>query len=91
MSADKREKIAHWKEILYEYGQYDFSAGGCGSDVGPLRQIGDALVGPIPDGQRYFEMHHSATDVFENVSRRELHVGALSMTALIYLVDKYRL
>ncbi len=91
MSADKREKISQWKDLFYEYGLYDFSAGGSGADVGPLREIGAALAGLRPDGQRYFEMHHSATDVFEIVSRRELHVGALSMAALIYMVDKYGL
>ncbi|MEO6229828.1 MAG: M20/M25/M40 family metallo-hydrolase [Ferruginibacter sp.] len=91
MSADKRDKIAQWKDLFYEYGFYDFSAGGSGSDVGPLRQIGTALAGLRPDGQRYFEMHHSATDVFEIVSRRELHVGALGMASLIYMVDKYGL
>jgi carboxypeptidase Q len=29
--------------------------------------------------------------VFENVNKRELELGAISMAALIYLVDKYGL
>jgi hypothetical protein len=91
MSIEKRNTIEQWKKLFYEYGVYDFSAGGSGADVGPLKEIGTPLVGLRPDGQRYFDVHHAATDVFENVSRRELHLGALNMAALIYLVDKYGL
>jgi hypothetical protein len=49
------------------------------------------LAGLRPDSQRYFDVHHASTDIFENVSRRELHMGALNMAGLIYLVDKYGL
>lgn len=91
MTPEQFAKIKQWKELFYSYGVYDFSAGGSGSDVGPLKKIGAALAGLRPDGQRYFDVHHAATDVFENVSRRELHLGAVSMAALIYLVDKYGL
>jgi len=94
-SLDMREaqvnKIKQWKNLFYPYGVYDFSASGSGSDVGPLKVTGAALAGLRPDSQRYFDVHHAATDVFENVSRRELHMGALNMAALIFLVDKYGL
>jgi hypothetical protein len=49
------------------------------------------VAGLRPDSQRYFDIHHAATDVFEGVSRRELHLGAFNMAALVYLVDKYGL
>jgi len=85
------EKILQWKSLFYNYGIYDFSRGGSGSDVGHLRETGAALAGLRPDTQRYFDVHHAATDVFENVNPRELHLGALNMAALVYLVDKYGL
>ncbi len=91
MSVEKREKVMNWKNLFYDYGVYDFSAGGGGSDIGPLKQIGASLAGLSPDSQRYFDLHHAATDTFEAVSKRELHLGAVNMTALIYLVDKYGL
>ncbi len=91
MSMERKEKISNWKGLFYPYGVYDFAAGGSGADVGPLKAIGTALAGLRPDSQRYFDVHHAATDVFESVSRRELHLGALSMAALIYLVDRYGL
>lgn len=91
MKADQIAKVQQWKNLFYQYGVYDFSPGGSGSDIGPLKETGAALAGLRPDSQRYFDVHHAATDVFENVSRRELHMGSLNMAALIYLVDKYGL
>jgi hypothetical protein len=91
MSDEKRAKVMSWKNLFYNYGVYDLSAGGGGADIGPLKQIGAALAGLSPDSQRYFDLHHAATDTFEAVSKRELHLGAVNMTALIYLVDKYGL
>jgi hypothetical protein len=91
MSQAQIEKVQSWKNLFYQYGVYSLVAGGSGADVGPLRATGTALSGLTPDSQRYFDIHHAATDVFENVSRRELHLGAVNMAALIYLVDKYGL
>lgn len=91
MSSEQMNKVLQWKNLFYPYGVYDFAAGYSGADIGPLRKIGTALAGLIPDSQRYFDVHHAGSDVFENVSKRELNLGAINMTALIYLVDKYGL
>ena len=42
-----------------------------------------------PDSQRYFDYHHTSTDTFDKVNKRELEWGSASMTSLIYLMDKY--
>lgn len=91
MNEPQLSKVAQWENLFYPYGVYDLSAGGSGSDVGPLKKIGASLAGLNPDSQRYFDVHHASTDVFENVSKRELHLGALNMAALVYLIDKYGL
>ncbi|MDB5199745.1 MAG: putative aminopeptidase [Chitinophagaceae bacterium] len=91
MSETQRNKIISWKNLFYPYGASDIIAGGSGSDVGPLKDIGTALAGFTPDSQRYFDIHHAATDVFENVSERELKLGAANMTAFIWLVSEYGL
>jgi carboxypeptidase Q len=84
---------AHYKNLsgyLKKYGVYDINANGGGADIGPLRRkFGTILSGFQPDGQRYFDVHHAASDVFENVHKRELLLGALNITAFIYLVDFY--
>ena len=49
------------------------------------------LSGYSPDSQRYFDYHHTAADTFDAVNKRELELGAASMAALVYLIDKYGL
>lgn len=86
------EKAMQWKELLSPYGSAEFSKGGGGSDIEPLNEnLGTAIAGLVPDSQRYFDYHHARNDVFENVNKRELELGAVNMAALIYLVDKYGL
>lgn len=85
------EKIDHWKKLFYNYGIYEFVKGHSGADIEPLKKLGTVLCALIPDTQRYFDIHHASTDTFETVSRRELHLGAVNMAALIYLVDKFGL
>jgi carboxypeptidase Q len=78
--------------VLVPYGVTVFSTHGAGSDVEPLHDSTGVLAGElIPDSQRYFDYHHAASDVFENVNKRELELGAINMAALIYMVDKYGL
>jgi hypothetical protein len=85
-------KIMQWRELIAPYGAGDFSRGGGGADIGPLnRGLGTPVAELYPDSQRYFDIHHSRNDVFENVNKRELELGAVNMAALIYLVDKYGL
>lgn len=83
------QKINSWKPLFTPYYGDRFEAGEAGADVGYLRQTPQA--GLVPDSQRYFYIHHAATDVFENVDIREMKLGAINMAALIYLVDKYGL
>ena len=91
MPEEKRKKIAGWKDLFHECGVYEFNVGGGGSDIGPLKEIGAALAGLSPDSQRYFDLHHAATDTFEAVSKRELDLGIVNMTGLIWLVSEYGL
>lgn len=82
--------FSKWKPLLAPYRLNDLDAGGSGADIGPLRVIpGVVLIGFRPDSQRYFDIHHSSNDVFENVNKRELELGAASMASLIYLIDQY--
>jgi carboxypeptidase Q len=91
-SVDQLGKIQSWLPLLKPYGTDNINVGGGGADIGPLNRIfGTVLAGLMPDGQRYFDLHHARSDVFENVNKRELLLGAVNMAALIYLVDKHGL
>jgi carboxypeptidase Q len=93
MSDEQFQKVLQWKPLIAPYGCSEFNRGGGGADIGPLRRAfpTTALAGLSPDSQRYFDIHHARNDVFENVNKRELELGAINMAALIYLIDKYGL
>ena len=91
VSDEQYNKIMKWRELIAPYGAGEFVKGGGGADIGPLNKAGTALAGLNPDTQRYFDIHHARNDVFENVNKRELELGAVNMAALIYLVDQYGL
>jgi hypothetical protein len=92
MSAPLLNKLRSWLPLLQPYGICEINNGGGGSDIGFLgRELGTPLAGLQPDSQRYFDIHHARSDVFEAVNKRELELGAVSIAALIYLVDKYGL
>jgi len=84
--------VRPWLPLFVPYGVTEFNTGGAGADVEPLNEsIGTLASELIPDSQRYFDIHHAASDVFEKVNKRELELGAINMAALIYLTDKYGL
>lgn len=86
---DQFEAISNWKPLFEPYLIHFFGRGGSGADVGPLKNGQTVLAGLRPDTQRYFDHHHAANDTFEHVNKRELELGAATMAALVYLVDKY--
>lgn len=83
------QKVLSWKNWFEPYLIHSFRKGHTGSDIEPLTSSKIVKVGLDPDSQRYFDYHHAATDTFDGVNKRELELGAASMTALIYLFDQY--
>lgn len=91
-SDEQLNKIQDWLKYFDKNTISYFSKGGGGADIGPLhRQTGTPMFGLSIDGQKYFEMHHTAKDVFELVHARELELGTASLASLVYLIDKYGL
>jgi len=85
----QKAKITSWKNLFAPYGLHEIGPGGGGADIGPLAGQGTVLLGLIPDSQRYFDYHHASNDTFDKISKRELELGAASMAAMMYLLDKY--
>jgi hypothetical protein len=88
---EQAAKMRGWLPLFKPYGVFDMPEGHGGTDIGPLKNTGAMLCGLSPNSQRYFDVHHSPIDVFENVNKRELELGAINMTAIIYLVSEYGL
>jgi hypothetical protein len=89
---EQMKKVRSWIPLLFPYGVYRIDEGSGGADVSRLRRLPNTAVSELlPDSQRYFDYHHAPNDVFENINKRELELGAINMAAFIYLVDKYGL
>jgi carboxypeptidase Q len=87
MDDDKKAKVKKLAPLFLQYGLYDFDSGGDGADISPLENQNVPRMGLHVNSQRYFEYHHAATDTFDKVNKRELHLGAAAMAAMVMLLS----
>lgn len=81
------KKAFEWKNLLNPYFVQYITQGGGGADIAPLKNLGVPLIGFQPDGQKYFDYHHTSDDTFDKVNKRELELSAGVIGSLIYLID----
>ena len=83
-------RAKNYQDLLRPYGISELELGGGGVDIGPLKKQNKntQLIALVPDSQRYFDVHHAETDVFENVNKRELELGAAAVAVAIYIIDQ---
>jgi carboxypeptidase Q len=88
-SSEQIAQLQRLAPVLKPYELYEFDKGYGGVDIGPLKNTfpGIPLFGFVPDSQRYFDFHHAPSDVFENVNKRELELGAAAIAAMVYMLD----
>lgn len=88
-SPEQVTMIQSFATILLPYDLREFEKGYGGVDISPLKEYypGIPLFGFVPDSQRYFDYHHAPSDVFENVNKRELELGAAAIASFLYLLD----
>ncbi len=88
---EKIDKIVEWKKLFEPYDIYQIGKGHGGADISQLEDQGTTLIGLTVESQRYFDYHHSVTDTFDKVHKRELELGAAAMAVLVYLLSEYGL
>ena len=83
--------VRSWEGLFDPYNIHLFRRGGAGVDISPLKTLNPrpTMLGLSPDGQRYFDFHHSSQDVFENVHKRELELGAATFAAALVMLDQH--
>jgi hypothetical protein len=92
MSKEQKDHILQYKDLFLPYGVYDFSGEEGGTDIEPIHdKMAVPMAGLLPDPQRYFDIHHTNNDVFENVNHRELKLGAVTLAQFIWLADEHGL
>jgi len=84
------DKVQSWLPVLNRTGIDWVKKGGSGADVGEIKNA-VARIGYVPDGQRYFDYHHSDNDQFSIIHPREFELGSASIATLVYMIDKYGL
>lgn len=80
------EKIARWSYLLRPIDADRIQKGAGGADISELGKKGVPQVGLRPDGQRYFDYHHSDNDTIDKVNERELELGAIALAILAYAI-----
>ena len=83
------KKVIGWKNLLDPYFVHYIKKGGHGADIEYLKDLGVPLIGFEPDGQKYFDYHHTADDTFDKINKRELELSAGVIGSIIYLIDKH--
>lgn len=81
-------KMESWLPYFKRTGIEWFRKGGSGADISRIKNA-RALIGYVPDSQRYFDFHHSDNDVFEAVNHRELELGSVAITILTILISEF--
>lgn len=81
------KKMQGWLPILNKSLIEWVLPGGAGSDISPIKNA-KALIGYVPDNQRYMDLHHSANDTYDKVHPREMELGASAMAILVYLLSE---
>ncbi len=86
MTDEQKAKVLSMTYLFKPYGMYSFSNEGDGADISKLENMNVARLGLEVVSQRYFDYHHSKSDTFDKVNKRELLLGAAAMTAMAYLL-----
>jgi hypothetical protein len=92
MTDDKKSKVRRWSSLFLPYNIWNFDEEHGGADIGYLQQNMDTpLIGLVVESQRYFDVHHASIDTFDRINKRELLLGAATMTSIVYLLSEYGL
>jgi hypothetical protein len=79
-------RLARFAPLLRIIGADKIVRGHSGSDLSPLEKQGVPTLGLQVDGQKYFDYHHSDSDVIQTVNERELELGAAALAILAYVI-----
>lgn len=80
-------KLQNWLPILNKATIDWIRPGGTGVDISRIKNA-KAMFGYYPDPQRYFDVHHSDNDTFDQVNPREMQLGTAAIAILTYLLSE---
>lgn len=80
-------KMQNWLPVLSKANIDWIRKGGSGGDVGQIKNA-KALLGYVPDDQRYMDLHHSDNDIFSAVHPREMELGSAAIAIMSLLLSE---
>jgi Zn-dependent M28 family amino/carboxypeptidase len=75
--------------FLPAFGRFDirrFRNRAYGADVAPIVREGAAAFSLLPDGRRYFDVHHTAADTLDKIHPEHLRRNAAAIALLAYVL-----
>jgi hypothetical protein len=73
-------------KLLDRIGAGDVSAGGGGSDIGPLMQDGVPGLGERTTGAHYFDWHHTEADTLDKVDLEDFRKNIAALAVMSYVL-----
>jgi hypothetical protein len=86
-STELIEILNSWLPLLNKAGIIWIKKGGSGADISLIKNI-TLPMGYVPDSQRYFDLHHSPNDVFEEVHPKEFELGSAAIAIMVFLLSE---
>jgi len=72
--------------LLNRINASDISAGGGGSDIGPLMRDGVPGLGERSVGLHYFDWHHTETDTLDKVDLGDFRKSVAALAVMSYVL-----
>jgi len=80
------EKARAWMPLFAGVGATELKDGHTGSDISPLEEQGTPCFGLVPDGSRYFDVHHSQADTIDKIDPIHLQKNSAALALMAYLL-----
>ena len=72
--------------LFSELGADTFTRGGGGADIAPLVRAGVLGIAVRPEGNEYFDLHHSPADTVDKVDPGHLQRNAMAMALMAFIL-----
>ena len=91
LSPEAQGKLESYSYLFRPYGGGTFVNRGA-ADITPLNQTLKVPIASLwSDQQKYFKVHHSPSDNYENTDISQIKNGAINVAVMLYLIEKYDL
>jgi carboxypeptidase Q len=81
-----RANLIEIGKLLSTIRAHRIAADGGGADIGPIMREGVIGASLDVDGSRYFDIHHTAADTLDKISREDLALCVATMAVYAYVV-----